>query len=186
MKNRIHAQLKMIEQLSDISKEIAKNILKNIPSADAELISILSHTEALHADKVMEFMKRYNYIDDSETDYDITIPEINIHPDTLFCDMTVPVDGGKLSVFNSCSDNNTQQMGIGYLYGEDGDFIDLALTEVKRGELAVIDGLPEDNKDIDLYVYSDPHDEDYTEKIHIAFNDIAEALSCDEESIDDE
>ena len=58
------------------------------------------------------------------------------------------------------------------MYEKDGDLIDLALAEVKSGELAEVANLKPDNKDIDLYVFSDPETEDYTDRYRIPYDKI--------------
>lgn len=177
-KNKIHAQLKMIERLNNISRSIANNILNSIPSADDKIKDLLSSIETfdvLDTDMILKYITTHDYVTDNDTDGSITMPDINIDPEMLTCDISVPVNGGKLTAYTGRSDYNTQQVGIGYEYN--GDIIDLSLAEVKSGQLAETYGLPSDNKDIDLYTYSDPYNEDYTAKNHIAYNSITDAMN---------
>lgn len=177
-KNKIHAQLKMIKHLNNISQSIADNIINSIPSADDKIKNLLSHIEifdVLDTDAILRNLTMHGYVTDDDTNDSIAIPDINIDPEMLTCDISVPVNGGKLTAYTCRSDYNTQQVGIGYECND--NIIDLALAEVKSGQLAETDGLPSDNKDIDLYTYSDPYNEDYTAKNHITYNSITDALN---------
>jgi hypothetical protein len=58
--------------------------------------------------------------------------------------------------------------------------VSIALAEVKSGELAETKGLPVDNKDVEVYVWGNPNEDDYTNKFDIAYKDINNA-TCDNE-----
>jgi hypothetical protein len=110
----------------------------------------------------------------------------------LTCDtylnIKVPVDGGVLEAFESESDFGIYQVGIVYDCNDNVNsaVFDLALAEVKKGELAENSGLdPENNKDIDLYVFGDQTTEDYSEKISLSYDKFKEITDdgqyCDSE-----
>ena len=51
-------------------------------------------------------------------------------------------------------------------------------AEVKRGDLAECDGKPADNKDVDLYIWSDPQKEDYQQRYTLSYEDLSNPLAC--------
>ena len=85
-------------------------------------------------------------------------------------------DGGELETSVTDIDGSgTRQVFINYK-DEEKNLIDLCGVEIKKGELAKSNGLPENNKDIDIYTYADPYSEDYTSKETIKYEDIQNAL----------
>lgn len=87
-------------------------------------------------------------------------------------------DGGRMTAYISTSDDNTIQTGCIY-YDADNFPMDLCMAEVKKGDLAEVKGLPRDNKDIDLYLWTNPYSEDYTEVRTVSYKDMVKALSED-------
>lgn len=85
--------------------------------------------------------------------------------------------GGFLNAYVCSSDCQTAQACTAYAGALDDPGIELTLAEVKAGELAISDGKPEDNRDVDLYIYGDPHDEDFTERLTLRAEDIDEVLA---------
>lgn len=89
---------------------------------------------------------------------------------------SIPLQGGgRLVAYTSESDYDTRQAGIMF-YDTEGNPLDLALAEVKRGELAEVSGKDPDNEDIDLMVWGDAYSESYTEEITLPKSDIDDAL----------
>lgn len=109
----------------------------------------------------------------ASTSTTVTRAKINCIND-MYTEVSLPVNGGEF-VVGIFDVDEAQQAYIDYKYND--TVIDLALAEVKTGEYAETAGLPADNKDIDLYLYSDPHSEEYQRHVRIAYNDVAEALA---------
>jgi len=138
------------------------------------LFDVLDEIQAYELTDLDEAMER---LDDacaftacSEDEEDtLQAPELLLGDD-LSVVVRVPVNGGKLVLANGESDYGTKQIGL--MYEKDGDLIDLALAEVKSGELAEIANQEPDNKDIDLYVFANPETEDYTNRYHIPYDKI--------------
>ena len=94
-------------------------------------------------------------------------------PKTLWTKLILPVAGGALVAENCCSDFDTRQMCL--IYQTDAaDELDIALAEVKRGELAEIDGKPVNNRDIDVYEYSDVYSKDWQNRFTLKRDEIEE------------
>lgn len=102
------------------------------------------------------------------------LPDIKETCDGFEISKSLP-DGGKLVAYTGESDYDTPQAGIMY-YDKEGNPLGLALAEVRRGELAVIDGKDPDNEDIDLIVWGDIYSDDYTEKITFTKDKIEDAF----------
>lgn len=86
------------------------------------------------------------------------------------------VNGGTLVAGACDSDYGTGQVYAGYALGDTGCTADLFLAEVASGDLAEAKGLPRDNRSIDLYLWGDIHEEDYTDAIRIESNAIDETV----------
>lgn len=84
-------------------------------------------------------------------------------------------DGGSLCAYTNETDEEVRRVGILYR-GKDGYGIDLALAEVKRGEIASAVGLKKDNDDIDVYLWADPSTDNFTLNCHISHDDIIKAI----------
>lgn len=96
-------------------------------------------------------------------------PQITIDPNG---NVTVKqsVDGGTLVTAICCPDKDGTEQAVLMFENGDGDAFDLAMAEQKRGELAKFDDKDADNKDIDLYVWSDPSTEDYQYKFPLSYD----------------
>lgn len=86
------------------------------------------------------------------------------------------VNGGTLITGACDSDYGTGQVYAGYALGDTGCTADLFLAEVVSGDLAEAKGLPRDNRSIDLYLWGDIHEEDYTDAVRIESDAIDETV----------
>ena len=101
-------------------------------------------------------------------------PTLYVHEkNTIGGGIVRSVCGEKLLAFVADSDYGTYQAGVCY-EKPDGCIIDLAMAEVKQGELAENEGLPADgtNKRVDLYVWGNPATEDYTERLELSLDSV--------------
>lgn len=182
-KNKIKALLQIAKNLEDIAKEIKVDILEATTLDDCDdLIDELT-SDFFEPEKVMSYMEENNYFENAKlADGDeVTVPNVSFNSDLVMFTIDIPVDDNVLQLSNSTADYNTQQASITYLKGEARDMIDLALVEIKKGELAVAHKLKADNKDIDIYSYGDVYDEDFTRHDRIAYSDIEKALNTDDD-----
>lgn len=175
-KNKIKADLQIAVNLAKLTKMYCDKLRDNLaPSTDndiSELISKIQSCESTDIDELMTELEE-KYFEDAHITEDgpsLCIPEVSID-DIMNLEIKVPVRGGYLVAANGSSDFGTEQVCL--MYEKDGYQIDLALAEVKSGELAETVGMPADNKDVELYVFADTHTEDYTQKNVIKYDDIA-------------
>lgn len=117
----------------------------------------------------------YNELDEGEDTGNY--PSVIVDPATLWTKLIQPVPGGSLIAETCGSDYDTRQMVLEY--ETDGCIAqDLALAEVKQGELAVIDGKAKDNEDVDVYTYTDAYSEDWQGRFTIKRSDVEKSRNA--------
>lgn len=111
------------------------------------------------------------------------VPQINIDPISLLTEVSLALeDGSSLVAFAISPDRESFQVGTGFVT-EDKQPFDLTMSEIKRGDLAIVNKMPANNMDIDIYTWSNPYTEDYTDKSTIYHDDISKII---ESEIDNE
>lgn len=174
-KEAIREHLKLAMNLAELTRQVCEKLESELAETSGDvLFDVLDEIQAYELTDLDEAMER---LDDacaftacSEDEEDtLQAPELLLGDD-LSVVVRVPVNGGKLVLANGESDYGTKQIGL--MYEKDGDLIDLALAEVKSGELAEIANQEPDNKDIDPYVFANPETEDYTNRYHIPYDKI--------------
>lgn len=175
-KQSVKAKLELIgnlyAQIQAIQKTLPKELGAMGPAALNGMQSgLFSGSKAYH---VLELT---DVLDGMKEGIEFHPPHISINLNDIHdIEVTIPVsDHSNLVAYTSQSDLGTMQVGT-MLYEEDYP-IDLSLVEIKKGDLAVANGLSEDNMDIDLMVWGDPSSEDYTTKQQIKHDDIERIIS---------
>lgn len=171
-KSKAKALVMLLANLSEQAARI-REALTSSGEADDGLFDTLNELSdgEINAEKAWDEIEDY-YEDDNPDDADsYAVTEIDVDPNSLYTTLKQPVDGGKLVAGICSSDCGTFQEYFGYEDSE-GQTIDLAMAEVKRGELAAVHDMAEDNKDVDLYVWSDPATEDYTHSFRLEYKDL--------------
>lgn len=188
-KNAVAAKLTMLTNFAAITKSISDqlcNMLLDVP--DDGLFDLMDKIQSCELTDVKEIMSRLEedgYLEDCDEEVDYldyfikSLPEVKLTD--VLVEVAVPVDGGKLLIGTSKSDDNTEQVYISYEVAETDSIIDLVLAEVKSGEIAELDNKPSDNKDIDLYLYEDAYSEDWTYKATLTHEDIVKATTYEED-----
>lgn len=127
---------------------------------------------------LMSEMDENGYFENArlEEGEELHVPTLSID-DMMNLIMKIPVSGGQLILSRGQSDDMTEQACIMYQPEKSDYEIDIAFAEVKAGEIVTIHNKPADNKDIDLYVFSDPYSEDFTNKYEIKHDDIVHATT---------
>ena len=174
-KEAIREYLKLAMNLSDLTRQVCEKLESELVESSGDvLFDVLDEIQAYELTDLDEAMKRLDdawafVVCNENEEETLHVPELQLD-DNMNVTAKVPVDGGKLVLESGLSDYGTKQIGL--MYEKDGDLIDLALTEVKSGELAEVAKLKPNNKDIDLYVYADPETEDYTNHYRIPYDKI--------------
>lgn len=182
--NELEAKLSFIENLKQIEREITNEIVESLSISSKDSVSeILENIKEGHPQKdINDFVKKLESIEcpiDKAKDNPILIPYIKYnHFGSLEIGITYP-KGDKLAAYLCESDYGTYQTGSVY-YDKDGYPMDISLAEIKKGDLAQCYHLPEDNRDIDVMIWENPFDEDYTKKFTLKNSDIEKALETEE------
>ena len=153
-----------IHSLAAAAQTLASSILNEIPLNDASYDAL----QRLHSGEVENISK---FCENFILDYAATLEEGKpliptiIRATPYYMELSVETGAGKL--ISSCqrSDDDTPQVSI--LYENPTNLIDICTAEVKKGSLAVVHEKPEDNTDIDVYVWDDVRTEDYTKYFEI-------------------
>ena len=180
-KNSIKARIKLALSLIKAAKEILSKIIKEIGAEDTDdylfnwIDSIFEYDRSVSS--TYRELEEGGYLDKIEEGSEVSEFTVNMIGG-IYPEIIIPVDGGEFSVYAAESDYGIYQAGMTYTCK--GSLFDLAFAEVKRGEIAKNDGLAENNRDVDLYVYGDQSTEDFTEKIRFPY-DKFEAIASDEE-----
>lgn len=178
-KKILKAKIKMAINAANLASRLCDDILNKCFPEDAmddglfNIVNGIQDCEMTDVDEIMEKLEEDGYLEDMEDgDNEPVIPEIDVSS-TMDVEARVPVDGGRLYVGTARSDTGTNQVYI--IYEINGYLVDVALAEVMRGELAEASGLPSDNKDVTVYLWEDPYQEDYTKKATLKYEDLNSA-----------
>ena len=185
-RNLIKAQIKLMKELGrniDVLREDIMSELKinDFNRKEIESMGFFLRSEPLPnvtdiVDNMMDRLDKAGALHNIPDGEEVNLPSLKVQYMGQITELTCPVGDGKLaatlSAIGTC--DNSVQSWASY-YAPNGAPIDLALAEVKKGELAECSGLPEDNQDIDLYIWRNPFTDDYTDKIQISHKDIVEA-----------
>lgn len=174
-KETIREHLKLAMNLAELTRQVCEKLESELAETSEDvLFDVLNEIQAYKLTDLDEAMKR---LDDAcvfaacneNEENTLQAPELFLGND-LTVVVRIPANGGNLILANGESDYGTKQIDL--MYEKDGSLIDLALAEVKSGELAEIANQKPDNKDIDLYVFADPETEDYTNRYRIPYDKI--------------
>ncbi len=196
MKTRkmVYERMRLLKEYSEQLKELQSGILYDIyPYNNDTLERVTKELQALVAgertlEEAIENMDSYSAFDNLEEGEDISLPSISIRygGDVVGVSLTTK-DGDSIDAEICYADNceeGSVQASIGYTKNKgkaNEQLFDLALAEIKKGELAKACKLPEDNRDIDIYVWADPHTDEFTDMRRISYTDILEVLKeCEE------
>lgn len=179
MENNLIKMLGILTNLNEIRNKIKKEIFSSVCDAENDHdINLLLDRDDISSAAILSYLTGAGYItcESIEKQPQIDIPTIDININTFEISIRVPINNEDAFIASaSNADYDTKQISLGYLCGD--DFFDLALAEIKKGELARAHKLPIHNRDIDMYIYGNPYDEDYTEHKYIKYADIKSVIN---------
>lgn len=177
-KNEIRAMLEQYLNLSAQSNAllgmIESALLQSNPLNKYSVKAILSNLRrglSSDPDEIIDFLSSRGAFLKMEDGDEVKNPSLELSFGGKCVLVKQSVDGGMLCASIMPSECATSQAGIHYT-SPDGILTDFALSEVKRGELAESSGYPADNKNVDLYIWGDPYNEDYTEKLSFSYESL--------------
>ena len=94
-------------------------------------------------------------------------------------ELSLPLKNGSLNTYTDVADYGTPNAGIMYK-SDKGTPLDVTYVEQNKSELAKDKESPDNNEDLDVYIYSDPHTEDYTHMFTLTGDDIKDAMKEEE------
>lgn len=176
--NRIEALVKLYDNLSQLRAKIHEELTGSTENLDDKVfddLDALGDGEMTAEEFLEENADEFKHINELENS-EYIVPAIDIDLGSLYATVSQKVDGGTLVAGVCESDKGTYQNYITY-HNEENAEVNLALAEVKRGDLAECDGKPADNKDIDLYIWSDPREEDYQQRYTFSYEDLSKTFA---------
>lgn len=165
--NEIESYLRMIQNLVDQTFAVRRRVLDEVAAVltdeDAEhcvnTLDSLVWGEITDIDTyIHDFLSAY--LPDAEDGEPVPRTEVFV-TSTSAVELRIPVDDKFLVPYTCLSDYGTVDGGVMYVDADKYAY-DLLLAEVKKGALA--DNGNPDNEDIDLYMWGDAFDEDFTHK----------------------
>jgi hypothetical protein len=187
-KNEVKAKLELLANLAEIGEKLKEEITERVTAGMKEDITqMLDDVKEgrKDADACMKELTSMGYLDKAEEGEPVQTPYIKYeHLGSLELGVTYP-DGDKLAAYLSEVDYGTYQTGSMYWY-RGGSPMDLTMAEMKKGDLAKVNGLTADNKDIDVMVWGNPYEEDFTYKTTLRHEEMENAFESDMESEQEE
>lgn len=184
MKAKISLLISFAAASAKLKEQIVDSFGDSINDQVFDLLDRIQSNETSNIDAIMEELEPY-FSDENEEGQPVAIPYISYGDYMYSIETGVKYpDGERLVAYLSESDYNTIQTGTMF-YTANNNPIDLTMAEIKKGELAKIYYLPEDNKDIDIYVWADETSEDITHNFRLNHSSILESFGEKQELGDD-
>ncbi len=161
----------VLSLLNVVDHLLSKIISLGLEDQGLDLIDMIKGNNFDNAEEIMEALDRAGVKWGADEKTSIKAPKLTIANDFYLC-LTKPVNGGELTTFVPIPDTENNQAGIEYsCRNKDGDSITLDLCVAEVHEYNPSSDNP-DNKDIDVYTWSDLSSEDYSEKFSLKYDDI--------------
>lgn len=193
-KKMVYAKMQLLQEVSRQLKDLEEWILQGIHrDGSAVLGNAMKELRALEAgtrtlDEAFQNLESWSVFGDMEEGADVSLPSVEIRYGGEILVVRLATKDGNVIDATVCHADNpeegTVQANISYTEnkGKANELlIDLATVEIKKGKLAKSNKLPENNKDIDIYLWTDPFTEEFTNRFRMKHSDILEALKACEE-----
>lgn len=172
-KNDFVAKMHLLANLTQQCEELTKDIKDDYEDVlGTKLINALLLSLSSNSDLSKKELNGYDAFANLPKGKRKTMPKLSITHGGNMLTLSLPTNGGTLEATAATSYiAESDQVSLVYKT-PDGDLIDLVFAEVKTGELAKVHGLPKNNKQVDMLVWSDPHTENYTHRFEIPYSDL--------------
>lgn len=185
MKAKIQLMMSFAEATAKIKELIVNSFAESIDDGIFNLLDAIQVCEESNIDNIMS--KIEDYLEEAKLmeGQPVAVPYVSCGDYIYSMEAGVQYPNGeRLAAYVSESDSETFQAGS-IFYATDNSPIDLTMAEIKKDELAEANNLPVDNKDIDLYLWTDAYTEEYTHNFRIKHTDILQALEDNQEEGED-
>ncbi len=185
--NSLKARMEQIQKIEAEVKKLKKTLIdaviyqqglslyKKEAFEFAVELAVASDGSYKDIDKFMEAIEGYGVLEGMEKgNEELPYPYLYANKDyPVFMEMKCPINtgGDKLVSYISESDKGTLQAGVMYETVNENKY-DLCMAERKTGDLAEVKGYDRDNEDVDIYMWDDITQEDYTYSSRIKKEDI--------------
>lgn len=186
-KNKIKRQLDILINLAEQYNFIADLLLRELdlkhPTQEkanrhefiTNIISDIKDGIFDDSGAILTALDNNNITTNLEKGPTLRTPKISITSDYSM-QVYMACNGGVLTASICEADTNTTQAVLGYQANKPTAFpLDIALAEVKSDELAAASGLTWNNQDIDIYLYGDVYDDDWTQKVTLKYDELLDA-----------
>ncbi len=187
-KEQVKASLEVIQNLFEQAVSLSNQLIESLGDSQQVDEAVRLLEERYPVESALEELSNLKAFQDLEDGDKVSYPLIR-YPNTqdmATVGISIPLpDQDELyiyteNIYNSdISMQPTVQAGV--MYYTDRDCMDLCMTEIKKGDVAKMEGLNPDNRNIDIYTWADPFDEDYTRKDTINYNNIEQAFEPEHE-----
>ncbi len=182
-KNEAMAKIKLAMSMISAANNIINGIMNSVESGDDDDALFDWRNDLFDgqfdtAESAVDGLEEAGYALDEADAPESTIPDFTVEMESNGPVIKASVDDGTFEAWVATADYGTVQTGLMY-HCKDSCF-DIAVAEVPKGDLAKVNGLPEDNRDIITYMYGNPSEEDWTEKFRLSYDEI-KAIAEDEE-----
>lgn len=184
-KNGLRAKLQLMVSFAEATAKLKGQIINSFTgSTDDNIFDLLDkiqNCETTDMSEIMNSLEKYFQSANIKEGQLISIPYVNYGDCMYSIEVGVQYPNGEaLTSYVAESDSGTFQTGSVF-YTTDETPLDLTMAEIKKGDLAKVYDLSEDNQDIDLFVWSDVSTEDSTHSFRLKHADILQVLEMNEE-----
>lgn len=185
-KNEVRAKVELMTNLAAELAKLQDSIVEH--TGNSQIYELLNHvrmTAESSPSRIMSLLEEYGYFKDAgitEEGETVLVPTISINKDYISdIEASLPLgDKGRLTAYTNLSDSGTYQTGTMY-YDKDDFPVDLTLSEIKKSELAETHGMDKDNRDIEMYLWTDPCG-NFAMRHRMTYEDIVVALEPEQET----
>lgn len=166
-KGQMREMLSMYKNLQEEAAKIKSRIIEEIAlrqfgTDDKENLSLVEKEIKEHG--ISEKIEKLNFPEDNEN---INLPKIVLLEHMSGFDPEIRVKSNSCELVTSVENSEDyEQIWIGCIL-RNGEYIDLAIVEVKKGEFAENMSYNEKDSVVDVYIYSDTDTDDYTSQFSV-------------------
>ena len=184
-RNSVRAKLQLMvsfaKAIATLKELIVNSFEDSVDGRLFELLEKIQSYEITNVDNIMAELGTYFKVSNVCEGNPLAVPYLELRSSIYPIETGIQYPNGeRLATFIAEGESETFQAGS-IFYTADETLVDLAMAEIKRGDIAGAYQLPKDNKDIDIYVWSNVNKEDYIHTFHIQHDDILKAIEEEQE-----
>ena len=184
--NELKAKLELLRSLASAAAKLEMEIKEDLPNQKLAALAIrdVRYGENNNIGVAMESLEDAGVLSCLPKGEPVASPFVDLER-AYYINIGVQYPSGdKLIATLGSADYETYQTVLNYdAIDSKGDNVlyGLALAEIKKGKLAECHDLPEDNKDVDVYLWENIEHDDFTRKFTISHDELVGLLETDRE-----